>query len=183
MFLYHYIKNPKQIGAFCASSKNLSKLITSHSANAKNIVEIGAGTGSFTKYIVKQKHKDAKFFAVEINPYMAKKLAQKIKNIDIEVNSAQFLSQMLEKRNMKKVDLIISGIPWSILGSKEQDILLNSIYEVLDDKGIFATFAYTLPTKNKNIFKKKLFKIFNKVEISPIIWRNFPPAYVYFCTK
>lgn len=43
---------------------------------------------------------------------MAQKLQKKIKNIDIEVNSAQNLLTMLEKRSIKNADLIISGIPW-----------------------------------------------------------------------
>ncbi|AJC84448.1 class I SAM-dependent methyltransferase [Campylobacter peloridis] len=183
MFLFHYFKNPKQTGAFCASSKKLSKLITSHVHNAKNIVEIGPGTGSFTQYILKQKSHKANFFAVEINPHMAKKLKKNIKNIDVEVNSAEFLSNMLEKRSIKQLDLIISGIPWAMLNSKEQDVLLNSIHEVLEEKGCFATFAYVLPTPKGRAFKKKLFATFSKVEISPIIWQNLPPAFVYFCTK
>ncbi|WP_139454109.1 class I SAM-dependent methyltransferase [Campylobacter armoricus] len=183
MFLYQYFKNPKQIGAFCASSKKLSKLITSHVYNAKNIVEIGPGTGSFTRYILKQKNHNANFFAIEINPQMAKKLKQNIKNIDIEIQSAEFLSSMLEKRSICKADLIISGIPWAMLKEKEQNILLNSIHSSLEKDGCFATFAYILPTLKGKTFKKKLFATFSKVEISPIIWQNFPPAFVYFCTK
>ncbi|HEG2581973.1 TPA: methyltransferase domain-containing protein [Campylobacter lari] len=183
MFLYQYFKNPKQTGAFCASSKKLSKLITSHVQYAKNIVEIGPGTGNFTKYILKQKSHNARFFAVEINPHMAKKLKQNIKNIDIEVNSAEFLPNMLEKRAINSVDLIISGIPWALLNSKEQDLLLKSIHDALEENGCFATFAYILPTPKGRAFKKKLFATFSKVEISPIIWQNLPPAFVYFCTK
>ncbi|AJC86016.1 class I SAM-dependent methyltransferase [Campylobacter sp. RM16704] len=183
MFLYQYFKNPKQIGAFCASSKKLSKLITSHVQYAKNIIEIGPGTGSFTQYILKQKNHKANFFAVEINSHMAKKLKQNIKDIDIEIQSAEFLPDMLKKRSINKVDLIISGIPWAMLKNKEQDILLNSIHNSLEKKGCFATFAYIFPTLKGRKFKKKLFHTFSKVEISPIVWQNLPPAFVYFCTK
>ncbi|MBF7043985.1 class I SAM-dependent methyltransferase [Campylobacter volucris] len=183
MFLYQYLKHPKQTGALCASSKKLSKLITSHVKNAKNIVEIGPGTGSFTKYILNQKNPNANFFAVEINPQMAQKLQKKIKNIDIEISSAQNLLTMLEKRSIKNADLIISGIPWASLKLKDQDLLLKSIHNALEDQGSFATFAYILPTLKGRKFKKKLFNTFSKVEISPIVWQNLPPAFVYFCTK
>lgn len=112
-----------------------------------------------------------------------KKLEQNIKNIDIEISSAEFLPNILEKRAINTVDLIISGIPWALLNSSEQDLLLKSIHEALEENGCFATFAYILPTPKGRVFKKKLFATFSKVEISPIIWRNLPPAFVYFCTK
>lgn len=114
---------------------------------------------------------------------MAQKLQKKIKNIDIEVSSAQNLSTILEKRSIKNADLIISGIPWASLKLKDQDLLLKSIHNALEDQGSFATFAYILPTLKDRKFKKKLFNTFSKVEISPIVWQNLPPAFVYVCTK
>lgn len=56
---------------------------------------------------------------------MAQKLQKKIKNIDIEVSSAQNLLTMLEKRSIKNADLIISGIPWASLKIKRSRLVIK----------------------------------------------------------
>ena len=50
-------KKPKVIGALCESSSSLSKEIVSHleKDNHKHYLEVGAGTGSFSDEIVKNK--------------------------------------------------------------------------------------------------------------------------------
>ncbi|EAI6458843.1 SAM-dependent methyltransferase, partial [Campylobacter coli] len=46
MFFYEYLKNPKQIGAFCSSSQKLGFVMTQNInlRQANYIVEIGPGT-------------------------------------------------------------------------------------------------------------------------------------------
>ncbi len=183
--LLHYIKNPKRTGAVCSSSKRLSNIITENIGieNASNIIEIGPGLGVFTKYILSKKQKDCVFFAVEINENLAKNLCRKIKDIDVEVGSAEFLESMMKKRNMQYADVIVSGIPWALLSRVEQDRILQSIYKALKPGGYFATFAYVIPTLHAKNFKKKIFYTFNSVKTSNVIWSNIPPAFVYYCKK
>lgn len=82
MFFYEYLKNPKQIGAFCSSPQKLGFVMTQNInlRQANYIVEIGPGTGVFTENILKYKNKKAQFFAIEINKNMADKLKRKIVN-------------------------------------------------------------------------------------------------------
>ena len=185
MFIYRYLKHPKQTGALCSSSNKLAHTITSNInlEKAQNIVEIGAGTGSFTKEIFKKKQEKAKFLAVEIDEKMAEKLKKKFPNLDIEINSAANLKHILKQKGINEVQSIISGIPWALLKENEQEKLLQIIYESLSDEGFFATFAYILPTLAARRFKKLLFRIFKEVKISKIVWQNFPPALVSYCKK
>lgn len=183
MFIYQYLKHPKRTGALCSSSKGLSCAMTKDVQKALNIIEIGPGTGAFTRKILEQKDARANFFAVEINEKMAQILSKKLEFSDIEIGNALFLNQMLKKRNMQEAQLIISGIPWALLKNEEQTRLLQSIYESLSNGGEFRTFAYILPTLKAKRFKNKLFDLFKEVEISKIIWQNIPPAFVYYCRK
>lgn len=185
MFLYQYITKPKQIGALCPSSSKLAFAMTEHIEldKARYIAEIGAGTGAFTRSILQKKNQAANFFAVEVNEKMANKLSHKIENLDIEVDSAQSLKKIICKRGINNLDIIISGIPWAFLNKQEQDQLLNTLYECLNEGGYFATFAYIIPTFAKVRFKEKLYSLFSEVKISKIIWRNIPPAFVYYCEK
>ncbi|RDU64020.1 class I SAM-dependent methyltransferase [Helicobacter sp. MIT 14-3879] len=186
MFIYHYIKNPRQMGAICQSSKRLSNAITSNIniEKAKNIIEIGAGTGVFTQTILSKKNPNANFFAIEINPKMAAKLSNKVEKLDIEVGSASNLTYMMNKRGMKGADAIISGIPWAMLKKMEQKELLEEIYNALNNGGYFTTFAYILPTIMATNFKNQLINMFGaNIRTSKIVWQNIPPAFVYYCRK
>ena len=185
MFIYRYLRHPKQTGALCSSSAKLAfaMMQNAHLNEARTIAEIGAGTGAFTKQILKQKQEHSHFFAVEIDEKMAQKLLQKFPSLDVELGSAFELASFLQKRGIKSLDSIISGIPWALLKASEQERLLQILYESLSEDGHFVTFAYVLPTLAARRFKKKLFSLFKEVKISKIIWQNIPPAFVYCCKK
>ena len=61
----------------------------------------------------------------------------------------------------------------------------STIVESLRPGGTFATFAYlhALCLPNARRFRKRLESVFTKVELSPVVWMNLPPAFVYRCTK
>lgn len=187
MFVYNFIKKPKQTGAILPSSKKLALAITHNIAleSATYIVELGAGTGAFTRAILAKKNKNAQFLAIEINEKMAQKLAKKINNVDIEINCAQNLKDILHQKGIQKVDCIISGLPWTFFKDAQQDTLLNVIYECLNEGGYFVAFAYAFafsPFRRRK-FERKLGNTFNNVEIPKIVWKNFPPAIIYRCKK
>lgn len=184
--LLYYLKNPKQTGTLCSSSKRLSHVITENVALecASNIIEIGPGMGVFTQAILNKKASDAKLFVVEINPKIVENLHHKFPHLDIAEGSAEFLAQMMAERNMSSADVIISGIPWALLGVREQTKILKSIYNALSVGGYFATFAYRLPTPGARRFRKLLCKMmFSEIEVSKNVWQNIPPAFVYYCKK
>ncbi|WP_286005496.1 class I SAM-dependent methyltransferase [Campylobacter avium] len=185
MFIKHYIKNPKQTGAICSSSKKLaSMMIKGIGINKANcIVEIGPGMGAFTKEILKNKQKESKFFAIEINKDMAQKLKNEIPNLEIITQNALNLENIIKAKKIDKIDNIISGIPWALLDTKEQIALLKVIHHNLSQNGYFTTFAYILPSPQAAVFKKLLGKFFKEVRKSKIVWQNVPPAFVYYCKK
>ena len=185
MFLLNYIRHPKTTGAIIQSSKALAQIIT-EGANlecANNIIEIGAGSGAFTKEILRKKSPNAKFFAVEINPNFARELKGKFPNLDIALGSAKDLSVMMKERDMESADIIISGIPWSFLSIREQSVMLKSVRNALKDGGYFNTFAYHSPLPSAKIFRRKLYKTFSEVRKSKSVVLNIPPAFVYICKK
>lgn len=188
MFVYNFIKKPKQTGAIAPSSKKLALAITDNIAleSAKYIVELGAGTGAFTRTILAKKDKNSQFLAIEINEKMAQKLAQKVStNVDIEIDTAHNLKDILHQKGIQKVDCIISGLPWTFFTDAQQNELLATIYECLNDGGHFALFAYVFafsPFRRRKL-EKKLKQTFGSIEIPKIVWKNIPPAIVYRCEK
>lgn len=83
MFLNDFIAQPRQVGAICASSPALAQKMVEGIGwfSAQNIVEIGPGTGAFTSEILKKKHNNAHFVAIEINAKMVEILQKNSPNL------------------------------------------------------------------------------------------------------
>jgi len=89
------------------------------------------------------------------------------------------------KHNQKSTDCIISALPWAGFTQQIQIEILDEIYDSLEVGGEFLTIALLQGTffPPGIRFSKMLNKKFRTVEKSKILWRNFPPAFVYHCIK
>ncbi|MCR5660873.1 MAG: ribosomal RNA adenine dimethylase domain-containing protein [bacterium] len=152
---------------------------------AKVIVEFGSGTGVFTKKIISEIDCKTTFLAFEYNQQLAEALAREVPLLRLYNQSAADLPKVLDGLKIRKVDCIISGLPWATFTDEIQDELLNAAYTSLKRSGRFVTFAYLqgllLPGGIK--FAEKINKRFRTVSKSRIIWNNIPPAFVYKCVK
>jgi len=184
---WEFIKNPKRTGAVATSSRRLAKMICTEIGveSASVIVEYGPGTGVFTEEILRVKKLQASFFAIEHSPTLAENFRLKFPDVQLFEDSAENVAAMLEETGCDKIDSIVCGLPWAAFDEQLQDSLLTATLDSLKPGGQFATFAYLqgllLPAGKR--FKKKLSKMFSKVDKSPTVWRNIPPAFVYRCTK
>jgi phospholipid N-methyltransferase len=182
-----FFANPQTTGAICASSPELSKLITEDIGveDASCVVELGPGTGAVTGFIASSVKPEAKFFAVELNKRMFAAIKKRYPDVKVYNECASKLPELLEKEGCRHADVVISGLPWASFPDELQEEILDSVVAVMPKGGAFATFAYLqgtfLPAGRS--FKKRLTKYFSKVVKSKVIWRNLPPAFVYRCWK
>lgn len=181
------IKNFKTSGTIFPCSKTSAKyaLKQINLKNANSIAELGCGTGVFTKEIIKQKPKQTKFFAIEINKELANQTRKKIPNATIYTDSAQNLDKYLELNNIKKLDIIISTLPWAIFEKELQEKILNQISKNLKENGEFITIAYLLGNKLKKgkNFLELLKQNFKTIKKTKPVLKNIPPAFFYYCVK
>lgn len=152
--------------------------------HAEIVVELGPGTGVFTRLIVRDLAPRARLICIEINPVLARKVAERFPRAVVVNDSAENLARHLGRPDAE-VDSAISGLPWVILSGEDQKRLLEPAVRALRPGGTFATFAYShaawLPAGRR--FKAMLESNFSSVEISAHVWRNLPPAFVYRCRK
>ena len=183
----HFVKKPGEIGAVCPSSAVLAKTITSeiNLCKARNIVEIGPGTGVFTEAIIPNLHNDANFFVIELNSNLHSLFEKKFPDIKAYNNCASELEGIMKEEKIESIDVIISGLPWASFPPALQDEVLETIFNSLSPGGVFTTFAYLqgFLMKGAHRFRALLKDKFDKVETSKTVWRNFPPAFVYRCRK
>lgn len=186
-FIREFARHPVWTGAVAPSSKWLARCITDDLGieTAKVVAELGPGTGVFTQAIQERRAADTVQIAVEINPQFAENLRGLYPRVHVVNDSAERLAQIVEELGGAPADAIICGIPWAVFPEELQTQLLEAIYATLKPGGKFATFAYLhgawLPPGVR--FRKMIGAKFGKVETTPVVWRNLPPAFVYRCEK
>lgn len=187
-FMTQFIRHPSKVGAVMPSSNYLAEQMVKPIKldKIKVIAEYGTGTGVFTKYIRDRIDiKKTIFFSFEMNEEMVKIARQNIPDVDIYQDSAEKLREYLKKYEVKHADAVVSGLPWAVFPDELQENIIYETVQGLKKGGIFTSFAYVhgliLPAARR--FKEKLIKHFSEVSVSPIIWKNIPPAIVYCCKK
>ena len=185
--LGQFLKKPLTTGAVCASSESLAKELTDSIGleNAVSAAELGPGTGAVTKIILGRIPEKCRFFTVELNPDVISVFQQNFPSVTVYNDSAANLPELIHRENLTALDAVISGLPWAVFPDELQEQILESILQTLKPGGCFTTFAYLqgllLPSGMK--FRKKIENMFSRVEKSPVVWNNFPPAFVYRCRK
>lgn len=150
---------------------------------ARRVLEIGPGCGAFTSEILNALPPSARFLAVEKNPHFAAKVSERFPSARVVLGCATNLGETLHKEDFGTPDSIVSGLPWAIFPEPLQRTILGQLSALTAKSARFATFAYfgphALPKGRK--FRRLLDEFFPKVEKTPVILRNFPPAFVYVC--
>lgn len=187
IFWKEFFRLPHVTGAIAPSSKHLAKVMVEQAdvRNADRVIELGPGTGVFTESILEAKRPDARFVAVEFNENFVQDLKGRFPEAAFVQGCASKLRDHASNHEVEEACSIVSGLPWAIFDNDMQKRILHEIREVLGEKGVFATFAYWGPhwLPSGQHFRQLLKKEFGSVRMSPVVMRNFPPAFVYVCAK
>jgi phospholipid N-methyltransferase len=173
-FIFQFIKKWRQVGAIMPSSIFLVEdMLEEVDWNSTRlVVELGAGSGSFTKEILKKMHPDSKLFVFEIDKVFIKKLSKiEDKRMILVPDSATNISKYL---NGEKAGAIISGIPLSNLDKKIKSEIIKDSIKNLSKDGVFLQFQYFPESYN---FLKDYF---NDIKVRFTLL-NTPPAFFYIC--
>jgi phosphatidylethanolamine/phosphatidyl-N-methylethanolamine N-methyltransferase len=186
-FLGRFLRRPLRTGAIAPSSHWLARTMVSDMglAEARAVVELGPGTGSFTVAIRKAIGTQTFLMVIEVDPHFARQLRKRFPDLAIVNDSAERLRDSLERYGHEQADSILCGIPWADFSDDLQRRLMQSVWDSLRPGGKFATFAYIhaawFPAARR--FRRLLDSQFSHVRTTPIVWRNLPPAFVYRCEK
>ena len=186
-FLAAFVKRPFDTGSVTPSSTYLASAMVDglRLEAADTVVELGSGTGPFTGPVLERLRPDAVFLCFEINKDLAEPLRLRFPRARVINDTVENLATHLEAAGRDCVDVVVSGLPWAAFTTDRQQKLLDAAMERLRPGGSFVTFAYPhaawLPPGRR--FKELLATRFARVETSPVVWRNVPPAFVYRCVK
>ncbi|MFD0716534.1 class I SAM-dependent methyltransferase [Paenibacillus sp. GCM10027626] len=176
-FFYQFIKYPRVIGSITPSSIFLAKAMVApvHWDDAEVIVELGAGTGVFTKCIKQKMKKGSRAYIFEKNLHLSNQLLQQYPAFSHHTR-AEHLSSSLYEAGEKYADVIISGLPFTVFPKSLTIQITNEVLKSLKPGGLFITFQFSLN------MKKQLQSHFSKVDIK-FVPLNIFPAFVFICYK
>lgn len=186
-FFSAFLREPLKVGAFWPSSPELAEQMVEGCdlPSRETVVELGPGTGAFTGLILDRLRRRSQFFALEINARNVSELRRRFPRLQVYADCAARLPDYLRLHEAPKTDCIISGLAWGNMLPRTQNRILDAVLSSLAPGGLFTTFAYVhaswFPTSLR--FRKRLFHHFSRIETTPIVWRNLPPAFIYRCWR
>jgi len=180
-FIKQFFKDKKMVGAVSPSTKFLGEKMLENVDfdSALLIVELGPGTGIFTDLIIKRMRPDAKLLTFELNDTFYESLSARIKDPRVKIihDSAEFIEKYLnEIEDGIKSDVVISSLPLMVFPEPLRLAVVDVAYNTLKKEGKYIQFQYSLQSK------KLLESKYKKVSVTFTI-KNFPPAFVYTCSK
>ena len=186
-FLREFTRSPFATGSLVPSSRWLATETVSAipSDGQPLVVELGPGTGAITGAIQGRLAGRGNHLAVELNPRFAELIEARFPTVDVVNADAAQLPELVRSRGFGQVDVIVSGLPWATFTEALQDSLLEAVVGSLAPHGSFATFAYlhALWTPPARRFRRRLRDNFDDVVVGRTVWRNLPPALVYFAGR
>lgn len=179
-FLRESFRNLRLTGSVARSSRFLCKAMADsiNPAEARVVVELGAGDGAITRFLLKRIGPEAHLYVFEINPVFVEKLKHTIQDprICILPESAENMGALFSEREIESVDCIVSAIPFALLPEALADTIVNECYQWLRPGGKFIQYHYS--PHLFGLYKQK----FGNIHVQFIPW-NIPPAFVVSCVK
>ena len=179
LFARNFFRHPRMLGSLVPSSHFLIKRVLRRVdwANARVIVEYGAGVGTFTAEILRRMRPDAVLVAFETNDEFVQYLRESLRDPRLHIvhGSADRVGEVLERLGRGPADYVISGIPFSTIPEDAREAILRSTRAALRPRGALIVYQFTrriLPS---------LERVFGRVsrDFEP---RNILPAQLFYCT-
>lgn len=143
VFIRQFTQNPFQVGSIIPSSPSLTaKMLSGLDYDQINtVVEYGPGTGAFTSQLYRAIRPECRYVACDPNQVFCELLK-------IQYPRAEFFQVYADElrphlgADCGHVDLVISGLPFSLMKWSTVQESIESTYEILRPGGQFRTFVY-----------------------------------------
>ena len=190
-FLGRFLRSPRTIGAIAPSSRWLARAMAANLANPVSranpvrVVELGPGTGAFTREIVERLGPADRFLCVEIEPAFIESLRRRWPEVECVCASAESLPTLVGERQLGPIDHMVSGLPFASLPTETTRGILDSVGRTLRPGGTFTTFQYVhsygLPPAI--VFRRGMNTLMGSTPSVRFVARNLPPAFALSWTN
>ncbi|MBX3747537.1 MAG: methyltransferase [Verrucomicrobiae bacterium] len=186
LFLQSAIRKPWQMGSMLPSSRSLARAMVDLAdiGEGHQVVELGAGNGSFTRELV-ERHPDLPLLAFELCPRLGADLARRFPSVRVVIDAAEHLPRRAPSLGLTRIDRVVSGLPWALWDEQRQAAVVATLIPFLSPEARLVTVHY-LPSRWigwVQTTRRVLERHFDRVYHGSPVWRNFPPAYVHVAER
>jgi phospholipid N-methyltransferase len=183
-FFRQWLKNPFAIAAVSPSSRELAqKMMRELPHGATRVVELGGGTGVFTRALLERGIRPADLLVLELNQTLHQHLKERFPDVRVACADARDLFQVARQTGYLDgghADGVISGLGLLSMGKSTQRSILEAAFAVLGPEGRFIQFTYGPTTP---VAKEVMREIGLHSHRAGFTLLNIPPATVYVISR
>lgn len=173
-----WLKNPRKIGAVAVSSAELAGAMARQVPRGPGwVVELGGGTGSVTKAILKAGTPPEKLIVLERDPTLHKVLQERYPGVKVLLGDAAKLQTLLKREGIDHVKAIVSSLPLISMKRSVQDRITAQAFMVLEPGAPMIQFTYSLFSP----IARRRHGVHG--EVGDRVLQNLPPASVWVYRK
>ncbi|MCJ7872261.1 rRNA adenine N-6-methyltransferase family protein [Phaeobacter sp. J2-8] len=172
LFLGEMLRRPAEVVAIAPSSALYARKMTEGVEEAKGpIVEIGPGTGSFTRAILDRGIAPERLTLLEMNPRFCETLRAKFPGVTVLNRTAQ----EIEDIGLSGIGAVISGVPVLARPTIQREVV-GRAFRVMRPDGFFNQLTYS---PKSPISPDMLMELGLSAEKRATVWANLPPGRVF----
>lgn len=183
-FFRQWLKNPLAIASLSPSSQHLARqMVAELPPGARRVVELGAGTGVFTRALLEHGIAPADLLVLELNKAFFDLLRDRFSGVCVVCGDACELGTIAHRSGFDAggpIGAVLSGLGLLSMPSQTRRAILQAAFSVLDKDGRFIQFTYG-PTSP--VSREILDDLGLRARRGRITWINMPPATIYVYTR
>lgn len=183
-FFRQWLKNPLAVAALSPSGRQLARqMIAELPHGTSRVIELGGGTGVFTRAVLGHGIAPDDFLVLELNEALYQHLRARFGNVHVVCGDARELREIATAEGFLDdglVDAVISGLGLLSMTRRTQSEILQAAFSTLKPEGRFIQFTYG---PKAPISRELLDELGLSVRRGGFAWWNMPPATVYVFTR
>jgi phospholipid N-methyltransferase len=176
-FLRSFRANPRRVGALLPTSRRAvsDTLDLARVDEASLVVEFGAGSGVYTRELLRRMAPEARLLAFEVDEALAAQVSAEIDDPRLQLLTvpAQDVERHLDGAH---VDVLVSALPFTSLPADVRQRVLDLSPTILAPHGVMLVLQYS------PFIERELERRFASVQ-RRISLLNVPPAFLYRCAS
>ena len=173
--LRSFLASRRTVGAVLPTSRRTVRetLDLAPLRQARCVVELGAGTGVYTRAILDRIGSGARLLAFEVDPELSSALDSELRDPRLCVVNASAVD-VARHLDGATPDVIVSALPFTSLPVPERKQILRAARDVLGRDGILLVLQYS------PLIERELRQTFSNVR-RRLSLLNVPPAFLFVC--
>jgi len=177
-FFRQWLRHPLSTASVTPSGRQLTRaMMRQLPADARCVVELGAGTGVFTRALLEHGIAPGQLVVVELNAELHALLSRQLPRVAVVHGDARDLRDIVARVGCgTTVDAVVSGLGLLAMPRAVQQQILTAVFDVLGPGRSLIQFTYSPAPPVATGLLQELDLRAERVAFAPL---NLPPAFVF----